>query len=125
MPHCQPPQSEKATESYSQLNGNPFDSQKMENALAERKTEAMIARVFVDWCVEQLVAGQLDTVTASMAKYWCSQKQVETADECLQLHGGYGYMEEYPIARMFVDARIQKIYGGTNEIMKLLIARSL
>ena len=85
----------------------------------------MIARVFVDWCVERLVAGELDTVTASMAKWWCSQKQVETADECLQLHGGYGYMEEYPISRMFVDARIQKIYGGTNEIMKLLIARSL
>ena len=93
--------------------------------LAERKTEAMIARVFVDWCVERLVAGELDTVTASMAKWWCSQKQMETADECLQLHGGYGYMEEYPIARMFVDARIQKIYGGTNEIMKVLIARSL
>ena len=93
--------------------------------LAERKTEAMVARVFVDWCVERLVAGELDTVTASMAKWWCSQKQMETADECLQLHGGYGYMEEYPIARMFVDARIQKIYGGTNEIMKLLIARSL
>jgi acyl-CoA dehydrogenase len=93
--------------------------------LAERKTEAMIARVFVDWCVERLIAGDLDAVTASMAKWWCSQKQVETADECLQLHGGYGYMEEYPISRMFVDARIQKIYGGTNEIMKLLIARSL
>jgi acyl-CoA dehydrogenase len=93
--------------------------------LAERKTEAMIARVFVDWCVERLVAGELDTVTASMAKWWCSQKQVETADECLQLHGGYGYMQEYPISRLFVDARIQKIYGGTNEIMKLLIARSL
>jgi len=93
--------------------------------LAERKTEAMIARVFVDWCVDRLVAGDLDTVTASMAKWWCSQKQVETADECLQLHGGYGYMEEYPIARMFVDSRIQKIYGGTNEIMKLLISRSL
>ena len=93
--------------------------------LAERKTEAMIARVFVDWCVERLVAGELDTVTASMAKWWCSQKQMETADECLQLHGGYGYMEEYPISRMFVDARIQKIYGGTNEIMKVLIARSL
>ncbi|MGF6308632.1 acyl-CoA dehydrogenase [Bradyrhizobium sp. i1.8.4] len=93
--------------------------------LAERKTEAMIARVFVDWCVERLVAGDLDTVTASMAKWWCSQKQVETADECLQLHGGYGYMQEYPISRMFIDARIQKIYGGTNEIMKLLIARSL
>jgi acyl-CoA dehydrogenase len=93
--------------------------------LAERKTEAMIARVFIDWCVERLVAGELDTVTASMAKWWCSQKQVETADECLQLHGGYGYMQEYPISRIFVDARIQKIYGGTNEIMKMLIARSL
>ncbi|QOZ35003.1 acyl-CoA dehydrogenase family protein [Bradyrhizobium sp. CCBAU 53421] len=93
--------------------------------LAERKTEAMIARVFVDWCVERLVAGDLDTVTASMAKWWCSQKQVETADECLQLHGGYGYMQEYPISRMFIDSRIQKIYGGTNEIMKLVIARSL
>jgi acyl-CoA dehydrogenase len=93
--------------------------------LAERKTEAVIGRVFVDWCVERLVAGELDTVTASMAKWWCSQKQVETVDECLQLHGGYGYMQEYPISRMFVDARIQKIYGGTNEIMKLLIARSL
>lgn len=93
--------------------------------LAERKTEAVIARVFVDWCVERLIAGELDTVTASMAKWWCSQKQVETADECLQLHGGYGYMQDYAISRMFVDARIQKIYGGTNEIMKLLIARSL
>ncbi|MFN5489946.1 MAG: acyl-CoA dehydrogenase family protein [Bradyrhizobium sp.] len=93
--------------------------------LAERKTEAMIARVFVDWCVERLIAGDLDTVTASMAKWWCSQKQVETADECLQLHGGYGYMQEYPISRMFIDSRIQKIYGGTNEIMKVLIARSL
>jgi len=93
--------------------------------LAERKTEAMIGRVFVDWCIERLIAGELDTVTASMAKWWCSQKQVETVDECLQLHGGYGYMQEYPISRMFVDARIQKIYGGTNEIMKLLIARSL
>ncbi|KJC51340.1 acyl-CoA dehydrogenase [Bradyrhizobium sp. LTSP885] len=93
--------------------------------LAERKTEAMIARVFIDWCVERLVAGDLDTVTASMAKWWCSQKQVETADECLQLFGGYGYMQEYPISRMFIDSRIQKIYGGTNEIMKLLIARSL
>ena len=93
--------------------------------LAERKTEATIARVFVDWCIERLIARELDTVTASMAKWWCSQKQVETADECLQLHGGYGYMQEYPISRMFVDARIQKIYGGTNEIMKLLIARSL
>jgi acyl-CoA dehydrogenase len=93
--------------------------------LAERKTEAMIARVFIDWCVGRLIAGDLDAVTASMAKWWCTQKQVETIDECLQLHGGYGYMQEYPISHMFADARIQKIYGGTNEIMKLLIARSL
>jgi acyl-CoA dehydrogenase len=106
--------------------GQPIiDFQNTAFKLAERKTEAMIARVFVDWCVERLIAGDLDAVTASMAKWWCTQKQVETADECLQLHGGYGYMQEYPISRMFVDARIQKIYGGTNEIMKLLIARSL
>ena len=93
--------------------------------LAERKTEAVIARVFIDWCIASHIAGELDTVTASMAKWWCSQKQVETIDDCVQLHGGYGYMREFPIARMFVDARVQKIYGGTNEIMKLLIARSL
>jgi acyl-CoA dehydrogenase len=106
--------------------GKPlFDFQNTAFTLAERKTEATIARVFVDHCIERLIAGELDTVTASMAKYWCSDKQAETADECLQLHGGYGYMEEYPIARMFVDARIQKIYGGANEIMKVIIARSL
>jgi len=106
--------------------GKPLmDFQNTAFKLAERKTEAMIARVFVDWCIERLVAGDLDTVTASMAKYWCSEKQVETADECLQLFGGYGYMQEYPISRIFIDSRIQKIYGGTNEIMKLLIARSL
>jgi acyl-CoA dehydrogenase len=81
--------------------------------------------VFVDWCVERHIVGELDTVTASMAKYWCTDRQVETIDDCLQLHGGYGYMDEYPIARMFVDSRIQKIYGGTNEIMKMIIARSL
>ena len=106
--------------------GKPIlDFQNTAFTLAERKTEATIARVFVDWCVERLIAGDLDAVTASMAKWWCTQKQVETADECLQLHGGYGYMQEYPISRMFVDARVQKIYGGANEIMKMLIARSL
>jgi acyl-CoA dehydrogenase len=106
--------------------GQPIiDFQNTAFKLAERKTEAMIARVFVDWCIERLIAGDLDAVTASMAKWWCTEKQVETADECLQLHGGYGYMQEYPISRMFVDARVQKIYGGTNEVMKLLIARSL
>ena len=93
--------------------------------LAERKTEAHIARVFLDHCIERLIARDLDTVTASMAKWWTSEKQFETVDACLQLHGGYGYMSEFPIARMFVDARVQKIYGGANEVMKVLIARSL
>ena len=106
--------------------GKPLlDFQNTGFKLAERKTEAMIARVFVDWCIQQLIAGDLDAVTASMAKWWCTEKQVETVDECLQLHGGYGYMAEYPIGRMFVDSRVQKIYGGTNEIMKMLISRSL
>jgi acyl-CoA dehydrogenase len=71
------------------------------------------------------VAGTLDASTASMAKYWVTDLQNKIVDECLQLHGGYGYMNEYPIARMWKDARVQRIYGGTNEIMKLLIARTL
>jgi len=93
--------------------------------LAECATVARIGRVFVDDCIVRHVAGTLDTATASMAKWWCTQKQCEVVDECLQLHGGYGYMREYPISRLFVDARVQKIYGGSNEIMKELIARSL
>ena len=93
--------------------------------LAELKSEATMARVFVDHCVAQHLKGELTTTTASMAKYLLSDLQCRVADECLQLHGGYGYMNEYPIARMFRDARVQRIYGGTNEIMKLLIARSL
>lgn len=93
--------------------------------LAELKTEATIGRVFYNNCVERHVNGGLDPVTASMAKYWLSDLQGKVVDECLQLHGGYGYMNEYPIARMYRDARVQRIYAGTNEIMKLLIARSL
>jgi len=93
--------------------------------LAELKTEATIGRVFYNNCVERHVNRGLDPVTASMAKYWLSDLQGKVVDECLQLHGGYGYMNEYPIARMYRDARVQRIYGGTNEIMKLLIARSL
>jgi acyl-CoA dehydrogenase len=81
--------------------------------------------VFADHCIGLRIDGRLDPVTAATAKYWLTECQFRVIDECLQLHGGYGYMEEYPISRMFVDARIQKIYGGTNEIMKLLIARSL
>ncbi|HUH48344.1 MAG TPA: acyl-CoA dehydrogenase family protein [Mycoplana sp.] len=93
--------------------------------LAELKTEATIGRVFYNDCVARHINGGLDPVTASMAKYWLSDLQGKIMDECLQLHGGYGYMNEYPIARMWRDARVQRIYGGTNEIMKLLIARSL
>lgn len=93
--------------------------------LAEAKTEAYIGRVFVDHCIQLYLEGKLDAVTASMAKWWISQKQCDIVDECLQLHGGYGYSLEYPIAKLYVDSRVQKIYGGTNEIMKELIARSL
>ena len=93
--------------------------------LAECKTEATIARVFLDDCMVRHLDGGLDATTAAMAKWWCAQKQCEIVDECLQLHGGYGYMEEFPIARMYTDSRVQKIYGGTNEIMKELISRSL
>jgi acyl-CoA dehydrogenase len=93
--------------------------------LAECKTVAHVARVFIDDCIERLILGELDTATAAMAKYWLTEKQCEVVDECVQLHGGYGYMMEYPIARMWVDSRVQRIYAGTNEIMKELIARSL
>ncbi len=93
--------------------------------LAECKTEATVAKAFVESCIVKHCEGKLDAATASMAKYWVSEAQCRIVDECLQLHGGYGYMLEYPIARMYRDSRIQKIYGGTNEIMKLMIARSL
>jgi len=93
--------------------------------LAELATEAQVARVFVDRCLELLLVKQLDTATASMAKYWCSDIECKIIDECLQLHGGYGFMWEYPIARAYVDARVQRIYGGTNEIMKEVISRSM
>jgi acyl-CoA dehydrogenase len=93
--------------------------------LAELATEAQVARVFVDRCLELLLVEQLDTATASMAKYWCSDIECKIIDECLQLHGGYGFMWEYPIARAYVDARVQRIYGGTNEIMKEVISRSM
>jgi acyl-CoA dehydrogenase len=93
--------------------------------LAECKSEATVAKVFLDHCIERHVKGELDTVTASMAKYWHSDLAGKIVDRCLQLFGGYGYMDEYPISRMYRDARVMRIYAGTNEIMKLLIARSL
>lgn len=93
--------------------------------LAECKTHATIARAFVDDCMAKVLRGDLTPETAAMAKWWCTQKSCEIIDECLQLHGGYGYMAEYPIARLYVNARVGKIYGGSNEIMKELIARTL
>jgi acyl-CoA dehydrogenase len=93
--------------------------------LAECKTEATVAKVFCNHATQLLLEKKLDPFMASMAKLWLTEVQCRVVDECLQLHGGYGYMNEYPIARMYADSRVQKIYGGTNEIMKLLIARSL
>ncbi len=93
--------------------------------LAECKTEATVAKVFCNHTTGLLLEGKLDPFMASMAKLWLTEVQCRVVDECLQLHGGYGYMSEYPIARMYADSRVQKIYGGTNEIMKVLIARSL
>jgi alkylation response protein AidB-like acyl-CoA dehydrogenase len=106
--------------------GKPvFGFQNTKFKLAEIATIARVARVFIDDCILRHLAGELDVQTASMAKWWTTQMQCDAADECLQFFGGYGYMQEYPIARMYADARIQKIYGGTNEIMKEIISRFL
>jgi len=106
--------------------GKPIlDFQNTQFELAECKSEATIGRVFHDHCVERHIRHELDTATASMAKYWLTDLQGKIVDRCLQLFGGYGYMDEYPISRMYRDARVQRIYAGTNEIMKLVIARSL
>jgi acyl-CoA dehydrogenase len=93
--------------------------------LAEIATQTKVGRAFIDRCVEDLVAGRLDTATASMAKLWASEAQGRVVDECVQLFGGYGYMNEYLVTRMYTDARIQRIFGGTNEIMKEVISRAL
>ncbi|WP_246860560.1 acyl-CoA dehydrogenase family protein [Noviherbaspirillum sp. UKPF54] len=102
-----------------------LDMQNTRFVLAEIKTEATVARTFVDRCIVDMVEDRMDTVLASMAKYWISDLQCSVVDRCLQLFGGYGYMLEYPIAQMYADARVQRIYGGANEIMKEIIARSL
>ena len=102
-----------------------MDFQNTRFVLAELATKLQVTRAFVDECVVKHLAGELDAATASMAKWWSSQVQCDIVDECLQLHGGYGYMMEFPIAKLYADSRAQKIYGGTNEIMKELIARSL
>ena len=102
-----------------------FDFQTTKHKLAELKTEIQIGRTFVDSCIQHMMDGDLDATTAAMAKYWVTDLQCKVIDQCLQLHGGYGYMTEYSITRAYADARVQRIYGGTNEIMKELIARTL
>jgi acyl-CoA dehydrogenase len=102
-----------------------IEFQNTQFVLAECKTQATIAKVFLYHCTQQLLAGALDAVTASMAKYWITEVQAKIIDSCLQLFGGYGYMLDYPISEMYKDARGYRIYGGSNEIMKLIIARSL
>ncbi len=106
--------------------GRPvFAFQNTKFTLAEVATEARIARVFLDDCIAKHLRGELDIPTVAMLKWWTSDRAMKAVDECLQLHGGYGYMNEYPIARIYADQRVQRIYGGTNEIMKEIISRSL
>ena len=105
--------------------GTIWDFQNTQFKLAECKTEATVAKVFADHCTQLLIENKLDAATASMSKYWISDLQCKIIDECLQLHGGYGYMDEYPIGQMYADARVQRIYGGANEVMKMLIARTM
>ena len=102
-----------------------IDFQNTKFKLAECKTETQIARVYVDECIELACQGKLTAEASAMAKWWCTELQNKVLHECVQLHGGYGYMLEYPVARAWTDARAQMIYGGTNEIMKEIISRSL
>jgi alkylation response protein AidB-like acyl-CoA dehydrogenase len=106
--------------------GKPISSlQNTRFKLAECKTEAAVGRAFVEQCILKHLRGGLDTAEASMAKWWCTEMQFRVTDACLQLFGGYGYMKEYPIARLWADARVQRIYGGTTEIMKEIVGRSM
>jgi acyl-CoA dehydrogenase len=100
-----------------------WDFQNTRFKLAEVQATVLAARAFVDACMVAHLAGELDAARAALAKSWVSEQQGRVMDECLQLFGGYGYMMEYPIAELFVDARVQRIYGGTNEIMKELASR--
>jgi acyl-CoA dehydrogenase len=93
--------------------------------LAECKTEAQIGRVFIDHCIKSYIDGDFDASTAAMAKYWLTDCEHRILDECVQLHGGYGYMTDYAIARMWADSRVQRIYAGSNEVMKEIIGASL
>lgn len=105
--------------------GHLADKQTIQHRLATIKTEVCIGRTFADRCIELHTEKRLDNATASMAKYWLTDLQGKVADECVQLHGGAGYMWEYNIARAYADGRVARIYGGSNEIMKELIARDI
>jgi acyl-CoA dehydrogenase len=106
--------------------GKPLlDLQNTRFTLAECKTEAHIGRVFIDNCIEQFISERLDAVTVAMAKYWLTDCECRIIDRCVQLHGGYGYMQEFPIARMWVDSRVQRIYAGSNEVMKEIVGSAL
>ncbi|XP_071452312.1 long-chain specific acyl-CoA dehydrogenase, mitochondrial-like isoform X2 [Hetaerina americana] len=105
--------------------GTLADLQTVQHKLAEMKTEICIARAFIDQCIDMFNSGKLDSSTASMAKYWVSELEVKISSECVQLHGGWGYAWETPIARAFVQSRLQPLYGGSNEIMRELIARGI
>ncbi|MCM2250798.1 MAG: acyl-CoA dehydrogenase family protein [Ramlibacter sp.] len=102
-----------------------FELQNTRFKLAEVKAQALVGRTFVDACIQRVVDGTMDPDSAAVAKLWTTEMLGKVADECLQLHGGYGYMMEYPIARLYADARVQRIYGGASEIMKEIIARAL
>ena len=102
-----------------------FDYQNTQYKLAECKATWMAARAMVDQLLAQLLEGRLDANSAAAAKFWCTERENEVIDDCLQFFGGYGYMDEYPISRMYTDARVQRIYGGSNEIMRMLVARAL
>lgn len=102
-----------------------WDFQNTQFVLADLKAKGTAARVFVNDCIARLLDGKLDVATASMAKYWVTELQSEVVDKCLQLHGGAGYINDYPIARMYRDSRIARIFGGSNEVMRMLIARSM
>ncbi len=109
-----------------QVFGRPVSAlQTARFTLVECKTEAAVGRAFLEQCIAKHLKRELDTVEASMAKWWCTEMQFRVADTCLQLFGGYGYMKEYPISRLWADARVQRIYGGTTEIMKEIIARGM
>ncbi|AGT94220.1 acyl-CoA dehydrogenase [Rhodococcus erythropolis CCM2595] len=113
------------TKSRNMFGQTLFDLQNTRFELAECASIARISRTFIDDCIVKYLAGRLDATTAAMAKYWLTDQQCAVIDRCVQLHGGYGYILEYPIAQMYADARIQRIYAGSNEVMKDLVARSL